>query len=217
MKYLSKILMILAVVSTFALASCETYGTPEVETTAVAPLDGRWICLAYEYTDYNTNGANATPVEYVEVYTSNTTFNDADKLWVHMGCYTALGGKLKPFVISAKADCNVGAKSISLTNGKTAVSPSYMASIVFYEGYPLSRGTVYESNNNITISGEVTINGIKTASSTTTNNYYTDQLIMTVEVTGSTTPARNIKWVIVGGRYTGWNDDFSDAVDFLNN
>jgi len=207
--------MILAVVSTFALTSCETYGTPEVGTTAVAPMDGRWICLAYDATAYNANPATATPVDYVEIYTSATTNNDADKLWVHIGCYKFLGGLLAPFVMSGKADCSVSAKTITYS-GQTVQSPPIMASIVHYNGYPLSRNTVHEAGNNITISGTITIDGIKTASSTTSQSYYTDKILLNVTVTGSATAKRNINWVIVGGRYTGWDADFPEATTYLN-
>ncbi len=221
MKYISKIAMFAA--SLFMMAACETYGDPEVETTAVAPLDGRWICLAYNAADYAADPDAATPVEYVEIWTSNTTNNDSDKIWVNLSrpCKWAHGGYV--YAYSVKADCNVKDKTMSITNGKTVEASPYFITTCYYygaySGYFYGTDCYSSADLNVTLSSNVTVNGVETASSTADKKYYTDKIVMNFKADADPAAYGSdaIDWVIVGSRWTGWAEDHQKETEWLNN
>ncbi len=213
MKYIQKFLLFAAVAA--LMTACETYGDPEVETTAVAPLDGRWICLAYDADEYAANPETAEPVEYVEIWTSNTAENASDKLWVNIArpCYYAHARIV--YAYSVKADCDVKNKTISATNASTVEASPYFITTCYYygayDGYFYGAECQSYADMSVNIDSQVTVKGIETASSSVDKKYYTDKMVMNVEI-----PEDGINWTIVGARWTGWNQDHQKEVDWLN-
>lgn len=223
MKNILKILVLL-VLAGGALVSCETYGTPEVELSSVAPLDGRWICYAFDYDDYKANPTTATRLELVEIYSSGTADNAPDKLWLHIG-YMLQNNAMTIETISVKVDCSPKAGTFSLSNGKTVLAPPYFSSPYYrttdpfynhptygridyyflhlYSGYPQMRPTKSTADDTVNITeGKVTVNGFNTPT-----GYKSDHIEFVLELPGV------YKYVIEGHRHTGWTDDYSSTYD----
>ena len=218
MKILSKLLMGCSLV--VALASCETYGDPEVGHTAVAPLDGRWVCLAYDYDAYQVSGDSTAPLELIEVYSSNTTNNSKTEMWMHV--VNPLVKAPYARMLSVKVNCNVRNKTFSMDSTTSVIAPSKFNSVFNnYSPVPVYSMTGY---NVALTGGQVILNGWETATSTATKKYYSDKIIFTLEYSGTDpTPAlatqfgaEHQKYVIVGNRYTGWSEDYGYIADFIN-
>lgn len=217
---------ILGIIITFLsvsalLASCDTYGDPKVGKTAVAPLDGRWICLLYEYDDYSARQENGTPLEYAEVWASNTSANDANKMWhnVVFPLSPIEGFELDqdgdPIytceVLSIKIDCNPGALTFSANSIASVTPPVYAYNLLAFTAGATNpvmtgwRATITDA--------KVTLNGWETASSTADKKYYTDKIVYTLELDHAINGVT--KFVVVGNRYTGWEDDYRYITEFV--
>jgi hypothetical protein len=210
-----------------ALVSCETYDkTPDIEYSSVAPLDGRWICFAYNPAEYNASPATATRYELVEIYSSGTVDGAPDKLWLHIG-YMLRRGATTIETVSVKVDCNVAGKTFGISGGKTAAAPPMFTTPYYatttgtktaagvynnlhvYSGYPQNRPTYSKANLNVNITGGViTMNGYQTPT-----GYSADHIKFTIELTGNADAADNYSYVIEGHRHTGWANDYDETGD----
>ncbi|MDR2911965.1 MAG: hypothetical protein LBV38_01500 [Alistipes sp.] len=207
------------------LVSCETYGDPDVDMSGVAPLDGRWICYAYDAAEYAASPATATRLELVEVYSSGTVDNAPDKLWLHVG-YMLRENAMTISTVSVKADCNVSAKTFQMS-GQTSVAPPLFVTPYYrttdvtknsageftylhaYAGYGQNRPTAYKAGMNVSVSdGQVTLGGFDTPS-----GHKSDHIKFTLELSGNTDAADNYKYVIEGHRHTGWDADYDETYD----
>lgn len=227
----NRIKLILAVVAlSGALVSCETYDIePDNKVSNVAPLDGRWICYAYDYTAYNANPATATRLELVEIYSSGTSDNAADKLWLHIG-YMLRRLAINIETLSIKVDCNTQSKTFGISNATTQLAPNYFATPYFatthtntttvggvtyrlnlhrYAGAPQSVATISMDGLNVSITeGVVTVDGFDTPT-----GYKSDHIKFVLELSGNPNSADNYKYVIEGHRHTGWADDYNSTYD----
>lgn len=217
-------LFVLTVLLAGVFVSCETYGDPEVERSAVAPMDGRWICYAYDAAEYAANPATATRLELVEIYTSGDVSNASDKLWVNMG-YMLRRYATSIETVSVKADCNVSGRTFSIS-GKTASAPPTFQTPYYattqpagdngkytylhaYSGYAQNRTTISSADLNVSIpDGQITIDGFDTPS-----GHKADHIKFTLELSGNTNAADNYKYVIEGHRHTGWDEDYDETHD----
>lgn len=207
MKIVSRLLMMFAAVS--ALISCETYGDPEVDKTAVAPLDGRWICLLYDNAEYvaaDGNVSGLTPVTYCEVFGSNTSNNESDKMWFnivnpvgHWGSHP-INATYKCATLSVKLDCNPGARTFSVANTTSVVAPPRAQSLL-----RMGQSTMSLSLDGKTVNikgGSVVVNGYRTPSSDLQGkDYFADAINFELSFDGN-------DYRVVGHRYTGWEEDY---------
>lgn len=213
--------------------SCETYGEPEVKYSSVAPMDGRWICYAYDAAEYAASPATATRLELVEIYSSGTVDNAPDKLWLHIG-YMLQNKAQQISTVSVKANCNVSGKTFTISGGKTAAAPPSFQTPYYYttclptdkpatadldpdqyyylhaySGYPQNRPTISTAGLNVSIpDGQITIGGF-----TTPTGFSADHIKFTLELSGNTNAADNYKYVIEGHRHTGWDEDYDETHD----
>lgn len=223
MKNILKALIMLVV--SCGLASCETYDLPNTETTAVAPLDGHWICFAYDYNEYTTNPATAQPKQLYEIWSSNTTNNDRDIMWFHIGNPLTTSYPYQQ-VVSIKVNCDPRARTFSVTNGSSATAPPtvntrfYRTANANYFGSPTPAASRSTTGLTVNITdGEVILNGVETTSSTATKKYFTDKIQFILEVTGTPVSpdisSYNYKYVVIGNRSTGWVEDYVAETDFV--
>lgn len=197
MKNIYKTVLSIAVAS-LALVSCETYKTNDPDTTAIAPMDGEYVCWAYDPANLNT------PKEWFEVYLSATTMNDPDKVWVIVNNYLPR----YPYTISVcfKADCKVSDLTFS-GKGKSVLGTVQVHNYFLGQTYYTTDhkdGT--DGVHDVTISnGKIVINGMDTPS-----GYKTDSIYFEYTVDGTS-------YVVKGGRYTLWEDDYKDFANFADN
>lgn len=95
-------------------ASCETYDVDDPDMTAVADLDGQWICFAYE------SSAPDTPVTVFDILVTNTTNNAADAMWMTIAdCdYSASGNPRYLDALQFKLSCDNSALTFSCTSAE---------------------------------------------------------------------------------------------------
>ena len=202
------------------LASCETYGDPEVELSNVHPIDGRWICYAFDYDDYTANPTTAVRLELVEIYSTGTADRAPDKIWLHIG-YMLRQLSVNIETVSVKVDCNPKLGAFSIIDGKTGEAPTGFTTVYYgtshtnkepdgsyrnlhrYSGLTMAVATVpVPADVDITISdGKVTIDGYNTPT-----GYKADHIVFTLDM-------GNYKYVIEGHRRTGWADDYNGKHD----
>jgi len=227
MKNILKI-FILFVFVVGTLVSCETFGEPEKEIFNVAPLDGRWICYAFVYDEYNAHPKTAIRRELVEIYASGTSDKNPDSLWLHIG-YMLRNNAVSIEAVSVKVGCNPQAGTFSITNGKTSIAPANFSTPYYattnptlnsgkyyylhcYSGYPQMRPTlptgVAGAGRAVSISeGKVTVDGYNTPT-----GHKTDLIVFTIDLV-STSGMGSYKYVIEGHRHTGWPDDYNSTYD----
>ncbi len=111
-------------------ASCETYDMDDPDMTAVADLDGQWICFAYE------SSAPDTPVTVFDILVTNTTDNAADAMWMTIAdCdYSASGNPRYLDALQFKLSCDNSALTFSCTSAE-AVQPRTCHNIYLGQGY----------------------------------------------------------------------------------
>lgn len=218
MKNILKLFVLLVIVGG-AFVSCETYGDPDVDVSKVAPLDGRWICYAFDYDDYVANPATATRLDLVDIYASGTSDNAPDKLWMTIGYM--LRNSVTISTISVKVDCTPKSGTFGITGGKTSLAPAYFSTQFYattagnrnangeyiylhlYSGYPMRRATASVADQDINITdGKVTVNGFNTPT-----GYKSDYIQFVLELPGQ------YKYMIEGHRNTGWTDDYNSTHD----
>lgn len=206
--------------------SCETYGDPEIEYTAVAPLDGRWVCLMYEYADFKANGENAAPRELVEVWASNTADNVPDKMWHNMvfpmapAIWEADNSVLlnddgdRIFsaidVLSIKIDSDPVGRTFGATNTVGVPPASSMVSPLYYAGTTAvsTRYTVMTGWKATITEAAVIEDGVTMASGTVT-----DKISYAIEFDH---PINGVsKFQVVGNRYTLWAEDYLYIDEFV--
>ena len=141
-------------------ASCETYDVDDPDMTAVADLDGQWICFAYE------SSAPDTPVTVFDILVTNTTDNAADAMWMTIAdCdYSASGNPRYLDALQFKLSCDNSAQTFSCTSAE-AVQPRTCHNIYLGQGYYTAgyAGAVASQGYTVTVTGgKVTKNGVDT-------------------------------------------------------
>jgi hypothetical protein len=220
MKNVLKIGMVLALCAA-TFTSCETYGDPDIEYTAVAPLDGRWICMMYDYNEFKAQGENAVPREFVEVWASNTSENVADKMWHNMvfplapAAWEVGGESILPYVdiLSIKVDSDPGNLTFGVTNAVGTTPPPNVASPLYYNGVmgPVpTRLTVMTGWEATITEAQVKQNGF-----TGTSGTIADKISYAIELDHA---IRGVsKFMVVGHRYTMWAEDYLYIDEFVDN
>lgn len=97
----------------------KTYDVDDPDMTAVADLDGQWICFAYE------SSAPDTPVTVFDILVTNTTDNAADAMWMTIAdCdYSASGNPRYLDALQFKLSCDNSALTFSLHFGRGRSAP----------------------------------------------------------------------------------------------
>lgn len=199
-----------------AFTSCETW-KDDVEYSAVAPLDGRWICLMYEYNDFKAkNEAGATPVEYAELWASNTSENVAGKMWHNLILPTtpvtqngAFYGGSRVDAISFKVESDPGNLTFSANASTSVTAPG--AAYNTLVGGTVNTNPASMADWKVTITeAQVIRNGWTGASGTVA-----DKIVYAIEFDHAINGVS--KFMVVGNRYTLWQDDYKYIDDFVNN
>ncbi|MCQ2148032.1 MAG: hypothetical protein MJZ16_11015 [Bacteroidales bacterium] len=194
---MKKIFSILAVamISALSFTSCETYSVEEPEMTAVSDLDGEWICFA-------TNQDDPSDKTLLCVQITNTTNNEADKIWMTI---TDLNDATFPYLdaIRFKASCSglgFSADAAKVEVPRTCRNPYYEQS---YYSYQYRAGA---TTANATVNGSVT----KNVDSPSGYKYDTISFTYTrIELDGTV-----IKYNVKGSKNTGWAEDMKEYADF---
>lgn len=142
------------------IRTCETYDVDDPDMTAVADLDGQWICFAYE------SSAPNTPVTVFDILVTNTTDNAADAMWMTIAdCdYSASGTPYYLDALRFKLTCDNDALTFSCTSTE-AEQPRTCHNIYRGQGYYTAGyvGAVVSQGYTVTVTGgKVTKNGVDT-------------------------------------------------------
>lgn len=186
-----------------AFASCETYKVADPEVTAVAPLDGHYICLAFKNASDAAVDNWQKADEYLRIYTSATTENASDEIWVNVMNELCM----YPYVhnVCVKAKCDPKALTFG-TNGqiKSTIPSTQAKSWILGGAYYTSYGASKDSGiHDVTISnGKLVIDGWDTPS-----GYKSDYISFEYTCDGET-------YYVVGARYTGWEEDYEYITSF---
>ena len=207
--------MLFAVVLAFGFAACETYKADDPEMTAVADLDGQWICFAYDASDLTT------PVTVFDILVTNTTNNDADAMWMTLtDCkiehYTTnTQDQISAIFLDAlqfRLSCNTKDLTFSCSESDASqpqfCNNIYLGMTYYTAGYS---GYVDRDGYKVTVTGgKVVKNGVVTK---------TGYKAVAIEFTYSrTNPDATMKeYVDKGMKNTGWNEDMQDYSDFIDN
>lgn len=203
---MKKIFSILAVamISALSFTSCETYSVEEPEMTAVSDLDGEWICFA-------TNQDDPSDKTLLNVQITNTTNNDADKIWVTIT-------DLNPFqdidpgdyfyyldAIRFKASCSNSDLKLSANNAPVEV-PRTCRNPYLEQSYFSMQRYYGATTATASIEGSVT----KNVDSPSGYKYDTISFTYTrTELDGTV-----IKYDVKGSKNTGWAEDMKEYADF---
>lgn len=211
---MKNILKLLIAAVAIGAASCETYDVENPEMSVVAPLDGRYICWAYDYDEYAeaTNKNTVKPVNFYETRISVTESNATDKVWIYVTEYL----KNTPYAdcTCAKIDCDVKGLSFSALNIDNVTAPATIFNPVLGQGYyTLDGATGATAPYKVTIgNGKLVLNGYDTPT-----GYKADAISFTFERKAQDDQGESIKLMIVGHRYTGWGEDYKAFNDFIDN
>lgn len=212
---MKNILKVLVAMLAVAAVSCETYEVEDPDTTAVAPLDGRYICWAYDYDEYVAAADKTTvePLNFFETRISATESNDPNKVWIYVSEYL----NWYPYTdcTCAKIDCNVATLSFSASGVKNTMAPAVIFNPLQGGGY-YTLDYYYNANTGtypqyiVTITdGKIVLNGLDTPT-----GYKTDAISFAFERVDEDGDSE--KFMVVGGRYTGWSEDYQDFEDFID-
>lgn len=199
MNKITKILL-LAAFAVAGLTSCETYGEPEVGSTAIGPvLSGDWVggvvtdVATGEVLDLGDAGAQTVPgVPGWMLKTYATADNAPDKAWIQIRNW--YGTTNLACGLRAKVDCNVSALTFGPSTAKSTMTPQ-------------GANTIGAGNTFLDfklLEGKVVKDGFTTAS-----GHKTDKLILVFEyqapffVTNGVTTAKIEAW-----RDTSWPEDY---------
>lgn len=190
-------LLTVALTAIFCFTSCETYTVDEPEHTAVSDFDGEWICKA-------TNQADPSDQTLFVVQITNTTFNDADKIWVTIA---DLDDSTFPYLDAVRflsscnnADCTFSCQNSSVEIPRTCRNPYYEQSYYTYQ-YRAGATTASASWN-----GKI----IKNVDSP--SGYKCDKIEFTyqrVELDGTV-----LNYNVTGTKNTGWAEDLKEYAEF---
>ncbi len=188
-------------------ASCETYDVDDPDMTAVADLDGQWICFAYE------SSAPDTPVTVFDILVTNTTDNAADAMWMTIAdCdYSASGNPRYLDALQFKLSCDNSALTFSCTSAE-AVQPRTCHNIYLGQGYYTAgyTGAVASQGYTVTVTGgKVTKNGVDTKT-----GYKADAIEF--GYTRTNPDGSTVSYTVKGMKNTGWEEDMKDYSDFID-
>ncbi len=209
---MKNILKLLIAAVAAGAASCETYDVENPDMSVVAPLDGRYICWAYDYDEYAaaTNKNTVEPVNFYETRISVTESNATDKVWIYVTEYL----KHNPYAdcTCVKIDCNAKGLSFSASNIDNVTAPATIFNPLQHTGYYTLDGSAGFTPYKVTISdGKLVFNGYDTPT-----GYKADAISFTFERVAQDDKGENIKLMIVGHRYTGWGEDYKEFNDFID-
>ena len=202
-----------------ALASCETYRVEAPEVTAVADVDGNYICLAYD--------ASAKPVSLFDITITNTAANEPDRVWVTLVDYgyakqrfvEKFGAEAFTKALATPDAIRFDARYDSATGTLTATSvkaedtstcrnlkqeKGYYTCAYMYKEFGMSSYTV-------SFSAKVTKDGVDTAT-----GYKSDK----IEITSysRSNDSMSLTYASASGmKNTGWGDDMKEYADFIDN
>ena len=209
MKNILKSLLALAAV---AAVSCETYDVEAPDMTAVAPLDGRYICWAYDYDEYAaaSDKSAVEPVNFYETRISATEGNDSDKIWIYVTEY--LNNYPLADCTCAKIGCNVSARTFSAAGVANTESPAIMFNPLLGQGYYTIDYRAGFASYKVTIGdGKLELKGYDTPT-----GHKADAISFSFERAAQDGNGESIKLMIVGHRSTGWGEDYEDFNDFID-
>ncbi len=222
-----------------SLASCETYKVDEPGKTAVAWLDGRFVCAASLTPDFSDT------VSVFDIKITNTTENDSDKAWMFItdysvensyksllrkglsdaaaknysyNRYAALGGVVFcPAAYQFCFSCDEASKTFSVS-GVQATEPDYVLNETFnyYVGqtyHYYSSASYVEVYNDFTVDltdGQLVVDGVDTPT-----GYKSDSISFTVTITNDDDASDVQKYYVSGMRYTGWGDDVKNYQNWI--
>ena len=211
--------------------SCETYHVDEPDTVSVAPLDGRYVCWAYDYEEYMAAADKSAvePVNFFETRIAVTESGAADKVWVYVneyfrGLMFGFNSKGSPTIANdlvdctcVKADCSVAGLSFSANGVDNSLAPTVMFTPILgggantYDYYNYARyGIPYPEYRVTIMNGKIEPNGTDTPS-----GYKSDSISYGYERVDKNS-GESEKYMVVGYRYTGWSEDFMDFEDFID-
>lgn len=209
---MKNILKLLIAMLAVGVVSCETYEVDDPDTTAVAPLDGRYICWAYDYDEYIAAADKSTvqPVDFFETRICATGNNDSDKIWIYVTSFI----QAYPFAdcVAAKIPCNVGARSFSAADVANEAAPAVIYNWLLGQGYYTLDGRYGLTPYSVTITdGRVVIDGYDTPS-----GYKADAISFGFERVAQNEDGEDGKFMVVGHRYTGWAEDYEEFTRFID-
>lgn len=203
-----KFLALTAICILAGLVSCETYKVQDPEMSAISDFDGKWICFGIEQV------SGDTAVYLIEI--TNDTFDSSDKMWLTIiNNDPSISGT--PYYLDAirfKANCNKGNLSFQCDDAETTapylVNNEYLGQTYYSWGYAstgiknIVMGKATITNGSIT-KNAVSTGGNKKVSAIEFTLTRTDGIVGTDFVV-------NFK----GMKMTGWSEDESEYVDFMN-
>lgn len=194
------------------VVACETYKVDDPDTTVVAPLDGRYICWAYDYDEYVAAADKSTvePVDFFETRICATTDNDTDKVWIYVTSFL----NTYPFAdcVAAKIPCNVGARSFSAVGVENEAAPAVIYNWLQGQGYYTLDGRYGLTPYSVTVTeGHVVLNGYDTPT-----GYKADAISFGFERVALNEDGEDGKFMVVGHRYTGWAEDYEEFTKFID-
>lgn len=190
--------------------SCETYHVEEPDTVSVAPLDGRYVCWAYDYDEYMAAADKSAvePVNFFETRISVTESGVADKVWIYVSEF--LYNYPYADCTCAKIDCDVASLTFWADGVENTESPAIMFNPLLAQGYYTTDFINGFYPYTVTITeGKVVLNGQDTPS-----GYKTDAISYVFERVDE--DGYSEKYMVIGGRYTGWSEDYQDFEDFID-
>jgi len=209
---MKNILNLLIAMLAVGVVSCETYEVDDPDTTVVAPLDGRYICWAYDLDQYNAAADKSAvePVDFFETRISVTTNNDTDKVWLYVSSYL----NSWPLVdcVAAKIPCNVAALSFSADGIENEAAPAAMYNWLAGAATNTLDGRQGRTPYSVTVTdGRVALNGYDTPS-----GYKADAISFAFEREALDGNGTSGKFMVVGHRYTGWAEDYEEFSKFID-
>lgn len=210
---MKNILKLLIAAVAAGAASCETYDVENPDMSVVAPLDGRYICWAYDYDEYAAAGDKSAvePVNFYETRISVTESNASDKVWIYVTEY--LNNHPYADCTCAKIDCNVKGLSFSASNIDNVTAPATIFNPLLGQGYyTLDGATGSTTPYKMTVGdGKVVLNGYDTPT-----GHKADAISFSFERVAQDENGESIKLMIVGHRYTGWGEDYEEFNRFID-
>lgn len=193
--------LLIAGMALMLAVSCETYKVDEPDMTAVSDIDGNWLC-------FGTNDAGEKTVFYLEI--TNTTYNESDKMWVTI---TDMNTDTYPYLDGVRFLANVDGLSFSCKDSETLApqfvwNPYQERKYYSYEWY-LSRQANSHVGKATIEGGKVTLEAVPTA-----GNVKASAIELTY--TRADDDEEPQTWKISGMKNTGWYEDMTEYVDFMN-
>ncbi len=168
--------------------------------TAVSKVDGEYVCFAYE------NGA-ATPSTIFHVEITNTTNNEADRIWMTI---TDIDPSKGYYLDAVRADLAYDASANSFKCTEKSVTQPRTCYNPWYEQHYYTYGYKYGNETYvINIEGSVAVNGVDTKT-----GYKTDGIELKYSRKYPDGTVKN--YTVKGMKNTGWGEDLVDYQSFID-